>query len=225
MNKDNDSSYSGDPESPSQVSGLAGSISSPARRKLIKIGASSVPVLATLTSQSALAANCISTSAWGSDQISGSASQKARHDANSVQVMTGFTITAWNAAVIPSTSTTLTTPWTALKTAYPGLVTQGNTLKQGDVTFDHLRALDSTKFVTPPGFVGTDKVVGGLINNDRSCFAVAQLNFAANQKPPPACVSDTVWLSIIAGTYPTPGPAWTLSQIALYLKSNGIVQL
>ena len=223
MNKDNDSSYSGDPESPSQVSGLAASISSPARRKLIKIGASSVPVLATLTSQSALAANCISTSAWGSDQISGSASQRARHNANGVPVPNNveFTISAWNATASSPPPTTTTTPWSALKTAY----SLTNSFRQNEVTFGQLSALDPAKFVTPAGFSTTDKVVGSLGNNDKSYFAVAQLNFAANQKPPPACVSDAVWLSIIAGTYPTPGPAWTLSQIALYLKSNGIVQL
>lgn len=222
MNKDNDSSYSGDPESPSQVSGLAGSISSPARRKLIKIGASSVPVLATLTSQSALAANCISTSAWGSDQISGSASQRARHEANGVQIITpGFTITAWNAAASPATSPT--TPWLALKSVYPGFVNAGGNFRQNTVTFADLIALAPTKFVTPAGFSPGQRVVGNLGNDDKSYFAVAQLNFAANRQPPPACVSPTVWQSILAGTYPTPGTAWTLTQIALYLKSNNIV--
>lgn len=224
MIKDNDSSYSGDPESPSQVSGLAGSISSPARRKLIKIGASSVPVLATLTSHSALAANCISTSAWGSDQISGSASQRARHNANGVPVITtGFTITAWNATASPANSPTA--PWLALKVVYPGFVNAGSNFRQNLVTFGQLRALDPAKFVTPFGFLPGQLVVGNLGNDDKSYFAVAQLNFAANKKPPPTCVSDEVWRNIILGTYPTPGPAWTLTQIALYLKSNGIVQL
>lgn len=223
MNKDNDSSYSGDPESPSQVSGLAGSISSPARRKLIKIGASSVPVLATLTSQSALAANCISTSAWGSDQISGSASQRARHNANSVPVLTGFTISAWNTPASPAN--TPTAPWSALKGEYPLFVNSGGNFMQNSVKFSDLSTLDSSRFVTPAGFAANASVVGSLGNNDKSYFAVAQLNFAANQKPPAACVSDAVWLSIVAGTYPTPGTAWSLAQIALYLKSNGIVQL
>ena len=222
MNKDNDSSYSGDPESPSQVSGLAASISSPARRKLIKIGASSVPVLATLTSQSALAANCISTSAWGSDQISGSASQRARHEANGTPILNpGFTITAWNATASPANSPTA--PWLALKVVYPGFVNSGVNFRQNSVTFGQLNALDPAKFVTPTGFTSGQSVVGSLLNDDKSYFAVAQLNFAANRPPPPACVSPTVWQSILAGNYPTPGNPWPLAHIALYLKNNNIV--
>ena len=178
MNKDNDSSYSGDPESPSQVSGLAGSISSPARRKLIKIGASSVPVLATLTSQSALAANCISTSAWGSDQISGSASQRARHEANGFPVIPRFTISQWNVAANPVSKTT--DPWIALRDAY----SLGSSFRQNTVTFTELKNLLLAKFTIPTAFSPGANVVGSLGNNDQSFFVVAQLNFAANLKPP-----------------------------------------
>lgn len=217
MNKDNDSSYSGDPESPSQVFGLAGSISSPARRKLIKIGASSVPVLATLTSQSALAANCISTSAWGSDQISGSASQRARHEANGLGVIPRFTISQWNVARTGGPATE-TAPWAALRTTNPSLPNN-----QNNISFANLVTLAPTKFKTPTAFLPGANVVGSLGNNDQSYFVVAQLNFAADLKPPPGCVTDAVWLSIVAGNYPTPGNPWSLAQIALYLKNNNIV--
>ena len=221
MNEANQSSH-GEPASPEQFPHSTGSISSPSRRRLIRIGASSVPVLATLTSRSALAAgNCISTSAWGSDQISGSASQTARHNANSAMVTTGFTITAWNTAA--SSPNTPTDPWAALKLAYPSFVNSGTNFKQNAVTFADLVALDLTKFTLPSGFSSKQTVVGNLASNDQSYFIVAQLNFAANKKPPVSCVTDAVWLSIVAGTYPTPGPAWSLAQIALYLKNNNIV--
>ena len=219
MNEANQSSH-GEPASPEQFPHSTGSISSPSRRRLIRIGASSVPVLATLTSRSALAAgNCISTSAWGSDQISGSASEKARHNTNSAMVTTGFTITAWNMTASPAT--TPTAPWAALKSAYPSL--GGNNFKQNLVTFADLVVIDNTRFATPIGFNPNDKVVGSLASNDKSYFAVAQLNFAANQKPPVSCVTDAVWLSIVKGTYPTLGSPWSLAQIALYLKNNNIV--
>ena len=190
----------------------------PSRRKLIRLGAAAVPVVATLTSQSALAGNCISTSAWGSDQISKSASHKARHDAQGVLVTQGYTITAWNAAR-PGGPSTETAPWAALRVVY-GTALPNN---QNNITFANLVTLDPTKFKTPTGFAGTDKVVGSLLNDDKSFFAVAQLNFAANLKPPAGCVTDAVWLSIVAGTYPTPGNPWTLVEIALYLKNNSIV--
>ena len=221
MNEANQSSH-GEPASPEQFPHSTGSISSPSRRRLIRIGASSVPVLATLTSRSALAAgNCISTSAWGSDQISGSASEKARHNANSAMVTTGFTITAWNTAASPANNPTA--PWVALKLAYPGFVNLGTNFRQNQVTFAQLVALDNTRFAIPSGFMGSDNVVGSLASNDKSYFAVAQLNFAANQKPPVSCVTDAVWLSIVKGTYPTSGSPWSLAQIALYLKNNNIV--
>ena len=186
------------------------------RRKLIRLGAVAVPVVATLTSQSALAGNCISTSAWGSDQISGSASQKARHDAQGVLVTQGFTITAWNVARTGGPSTE-TAPWAALRAVYSTLPNN-----QNNITFANLVTLDSAKFKTPSGFAGTDKVVGSLLNDDKSFFAVAQLNFAANKKPPASCVTDANWALIVAGNYPAGSP-WTLTQTALYLKNNSIV--
>ena len=193
------------------------SLSSPSRRKLIRAGAAAVPVVATLTSQSALATNCISTSAWGSDQISNSASQKARHDTQAVPVTQGFTVTAWNAARTGGT-TTETLPWAALRAVYASLPNNQNT-----ITFANLVTLDPTKFKTPMGFMPGDKVVGSLGDNDKSFFTVAQLNFAADKKPPASCVTDANWALIVAGNYPAGSP-WSLTQIGLYLRSNWIVK-
>ena len=206
----------GDIQKQSQV---GASVVLPTRRKLIRLGAAVVPVVATLTSQSALAANCISTSAWGSDQISNSASQKARHDIQGVLVTQGYTITAWNAARTGGPATE-TLPWTALRAVYSTLPNN-----QNNITFGNLVNLAPTKFNTPTGFFGTDKVVGSLINDDKSFFAVAQLNFVLPAfKPPASCITDANWALILAGNYPTPGSAWSLAQIALYLKNNGFVQ-
>ncbi len=208
---------------------VGASVVLPSRRKLIRLGAAVVPVVATLTSQSALAANCISTSAWGSDQISNSASHKARHDARAVAVITGFTISAWNTASSPVTA--LTPQWTAFKAAYPGFTNFGpaanRSFRQSEVTFAQLQNLDPAKFkipTGPTGFTLTDKVVGKLTSSDASFFLVAQLNFAVGQKPPTQCITDTDWGLIVAGMYPTTGSPWTLAQTALYLRSNFIVQ-
>lgn len=196
---------------------VGASVVLPSRRKLIRLGAAVVPVVATLTSQSALAANCISTSAWGSDQISGSASQTARHNANGFTVTPRFTISQWNAARTGG-SNTETAPWAALRVAYSTLPNN-----QNNITFANLVTLAPTKFKTPTAFSAGAKVVGSLGNNNESYFVVGQLNFAANLKPPPGCVTDAVWLSIVAGTYPTSGNPWTLAQIVLYLKNNFLV--
>lgn len=197
---------------------VGASVVLPSRRKLIRLGAAAVPVVATLTSQSALAGNCISTSAWGSDQISGSASQTARHNANGFAVIPRFTISQWNVARTGGPATE-TAPWAALRAVY-GTALPNN---QNNITFANLVTLDSAKFKTPTAFASGANVVGSLGDNNQSYFVVAQLNFAANRKPPPGCVTDTVWLSIVAGTYPTPGNPWTLAQIALYLKNNFLV--
>src|SRR3990167_1740944 len=146
-------------------------VASPSRRRIIRLGASAVPVLATLTSQSALAGQCISTSAWGSDQISGSASQAARHAGQGVAVTTGWTITAWN-----SSSDGSGTAWEAFKSKY-GINSNPNSFTFADlygyVGGTYMR--DHSSF----GFVSTAKVAGGLGNNDdQSYFLVAMLNYA-----------------------------------------------
>ena len=64
---------------------------------LIKLGASAVPVLATLSSQSALAGQMHFQRLRGAlSQISNSASEAARHASHAVEVTTGYTISAWN---------------------------------------------------------------------------------------------------------------------------------
>jgi hypothetical protein len=205
---------------------VASVVALPSRRKLIRLGAAVVPVVATLTSQSALATNCISGSAWGSDQLSNSASQKARHDSRAVPVTAGRKISEWNA--VSSSPTALTVPWTAFKNSYPNFKnfgpTSNRTFRQSEVTFDQLQALDSAKFKVPAGFALTDKVVGNLVNNDRSFFMVGQLNFASNLKPPTQCVTDSDWGKIVSGVYPTTGSPWSLTQTAQYLRNNFIVQ-
>ena len=192
----------------------------PSRRKLIRLGAAAVPVVATLTSQSALAGNCISTSAWGSDQMSKSASQKARHDARGVAVTQGYTITAWNATRTGNNDNS--EPWRLLQEAYPNKIKKN--FNQNDITFKDLAGLDRAKIRIPAGFTLTDVVVGKLTSSDASFFLVAQLNFAVGQKPPTQCITDTDWGLIVAGMYPTTGSPWTLTQTALYLRSNFIVQ-
>jgi len=192
-------------------------LASPSRRRLIKLGASAVPVLATLSSQSALAGQCISTSAWGSAQISNSASEAARHASHAVEVTTGYTISAWN-----STDST-NAAWTAFTGVF-GSSPAANALTFSDLS-TKLGTIYSPYFWNPLslGFGPSDLVMGHLTNDDKSYFLVAQLNYAVGAKPPTACVTDANWQAIVAGTYPVGNP-WTLSQIRTYLENNYIVQ-
>lgn len=200
------------------MSNASGVIESASRRRLIRFGASAVPVLATLTSQSALAGSCISTSAWGSDQISHSASQKARHDGYASVVNTGYTIAAWNTNDINNAA------WTALKNS-PNF--NANGLILATLTFNQLyrRIVDKSLMRSPTlnGLVGTSNVIGSLGANDSGFFLVAQLNWAVGAKPPTQCVSDVNWKAIVAGTYPA-GQPWDLAKIRAYLENNWIVQ-
>lgn len=207
------------PEASVDVAGVPVSDSrpegSPSRRRIIRLGASAVPVLATLTSQSALAGACISTSAWGSDQVSQSASQAARHAGHAVAVTNGWTISAWN-----STAQGSGTAWAAFKSTF------GNSPNPNALTFAGLYAKVGATYMRSPtnlGYNPSALVMGSLTNDDKGYFLVAMLNYAVGAKPPTDCVTDANWQAIVAGTYPLANP-WDLHQIALYLQNNFIVQ-
>lgn len=190
-------------------------VASPSRRRIMQLGVSAVPVIATLTSQSALAGQCISTSAWGSDQISNSASQAARHAGQAVDVTTGWKISAWNSSL-----DTAGTPWAEYKSKYL-IKASPNSFTFGDLytTVGNTYMRDPSSF----GYRASDKVVGRLVSDDKGYFLVAQLNYAVGAKPPAACLTEVNWLAIVAGTYPAGNP-WSLFQISMYLKNNYIVQ-
>lgn len=190
-------------------------LASPSRRRLIKLGASAVPVLATLSSQSALAGQCISTSAWGSAQISNSASEAARHASHAVDVTNGWTISAWN-----STAQGNGGAWAAFKNTF------GNNPNPNTLTFAGLYTKVGSTYMRNPsslGFNSSDLVMGHLTSDDKGYFLVAMLNYAVGARPPTACVTDANWQAIVAGTYPVGNP-WTLFQIRTYLENNYIVQ-
>lgn len=193
-------------------------VASVSRRRLIRLGASAVPVLATLTSQSALAGQCISTSAWGSAQISNSASEAARHASHAVPVTTGWTISAWNSTDSANAA------WTAFTSAF-GSSPAANALTFADLS-TKLGTI-YTSYIWNPSFLGfnlSDLVMGHLTNDDKGYFLVAQLNYAVGAKPPTACVTDANWQAIVADQYPTIGSPWTVPQIRVYLENNYIVQ-
>lgn len=198
-------------------------VASPSRRRIIRLGASAVPVLATLTSQSALAGQCLSTSAWGSEQISGSASQAARYQ--KLDVTNGYTISAWN------TNDSANAAWTAFTTKYPNFknhpVGNPQNFKLSELTFAQLYACVGGTYMRNPssfGFTSSDLVVGHLTSDDKGYFLVAQLNYAVGAKPPTECVTEVNWLAIVAGTYPALGAAWSVHDIRNYLVNNYIVQ-
>lgn len=212
----------------SAIDVTSSSISLPGRRRLIQLGVSAVPVVATLASQSALATNCITTSAWGSDQISNSASQAARHASNGVPAVSGRTISQWNL-----NSTGRDSAWRRFMRTYPNFknkpVISPTSFDLATLTFDQLFACVGSINMRNPasyGYTGTDTVVGHLTNDDKGYFLVAQLNFAVGFRQSTSCVKDdSVWLSIVAGTYASPAgtSVWPVSKIRLYLEKNYIV--
>jgi len=189
-------------------------VASPSRRRVIKLGAATVPVLATLTSPSALAGTCITTSAWGSDQVSQSASQAARHAIKAAEVTPGYTISAWN-----SSADGAGTPWSAFKTKY-GITANPNSLTFRDIytIVGNIYMRDLSSSFT------SNKVVGGLADNVESYFLVAMLNYVVwPTKPPLACVTDDNWKQIVAGSYAPAGNLWGVVESGTYVKNNHIV--
>lgn len=95
-------------------------IASPSRRRLIKLGAAAVPVIATLTSRPAFAWSCQSPSAWGSELINPNTSLKnqAGHQSYSNEA---WYISDWRDNLARSTAGYSNAPWAVLNTKYPTL--------------------------------------------------------------------------------------------------------
>lgn len=93
---------------------------SSARRRLIKLGAVSAPVIATLTSRPALAWHCQTPSAWGSLKANPNTSLAPSDSALPYQDECWY-ISDWNGNVARSSSGYSSKPWETLWAKYPTL--------------------------------------------------------------------------------------------------------
>ena len=171
----------------------------PARRRLLKIGASTAPVMLTLLSRPVLGIDCMTASTMGS----------TLHASHSPQILTcsGSTLSSWMAATTwpdPYKKTTIN-GWDA--TLYHCLTTGlGGTTFSGKTMFDVMQLSDD----------GSVRTLGRYVT-------AALLNSRSNKTP---VLSETtvrsMWNSYLAKGYyePTAGIHWGAPQISPYIKST-----
>ncbi|CAN5167459.1 hypothetical protein BH11PSE9_BH11PSE9_24770 [soil metagenome] len=193
----------------------ANAVQSARRRRLLKLGASGVPVALTVASRPVLAWNCNTTSAWGSAQMMPNASTTARNGKTKLPDET-WTITNWKNNTSRST---LTQPWPKFlayvnsSASFKSLLVSalyGNQLPSGIMVGDKIYDVICGSRSTFPQYMIVAKLNSVLIPNVASCLK----SNGADQ------------LSKMQGgsyTPPNGGSAWSPAMIQDYLAGNYIV--
>lgn len=207
-------------------------VASVARRRLLKLGTVSVPVVATLASRPALAWHCKSPSAWGSEIINPNTSLKTNAGHQSYPDETWY-ISNWRDNVARSSAGFTAKPWEVLYAKFPS-IKDPSTSTSGQ--FDYKKVTVGKLKSVIAGFASTansnDNVVAVLTSGSdlpRSTI-VAQLNYillsplAANQME--SCLSPQALQAMAKGNYSPQGSGqtWSASQIKTYLYNNYIAR-
>ncbi|MBV8471198.1 MAG: hypothetical protein JOY60_15210 [Burkholderiaceae bacterium] len=196
-----------------------------ARRRFIKIGASTLPAGLTLVSRPVRAWHCDSTSAWGSAQINPNASTTARNN-EELLPDESWTIANWASN---TTRAGLKLPWLALGqtscTTSGKVSTQAQKLQLKDVIAGG---------IYPVGLTGTSSLYTAL--NSGSTFQKYMLVAYLNQELIPnirSCLTsgsgkngvDEV-TTMFSGSYKVPNVpvTWDETEIIKYLNANYIVE-
>jgi hypothetical protein len=194
------------------------------RRRLIKIGVATVPVVLTLASRPVLAWHCKSPSAWGSEQINPNTSL-ATNGAHPTYVDETWTIANWKLNSDPNRAG-LGRPWYRFDTKFTGSDTTYR-----NQTINYLKTTKSVPLALPTGVTLDQKVYKGLRDDlGWSTFAkymiVAQLNrhLLAAGTWDPQCVTEQELTDMVNGVYPTATAPWSQDKIVSYLNNNWIVR-
>lgn len=223
------------------------------RRRFIKVGASTVPVAMTLTSQPVLAWHCNSTSAWGSGLMqNNTASVKARNDKTAIYKewtpASNWKTNNGSAWCHPNLNCSVVKPvkcndnnvadfdncvgWTWHKTTDKN----GKATKvSGDMVgnFNKGKTLTCSQFgINTTQVPGTAKVWDMLNtgNNFQKCMALAMLNERCFPESVGACLKSgktksSVLNQMATGSFsPVAGVTWNKDQIMDYLYDNWIVR-
>jgi hypothetical protein len=172
-----------------------------ARRRLLRIGAGTAPVVLTLLSRPVLGAQCLTTSAIGSTITS------LTHQAS---VCSGLTVSSW----IASTS------WPD-----PYKKTTKNGINGWDATFYHCltTGLNGTTFTGKTMLNVMNLTDDGSVRSLGRYIAAALLNARSGRTP---VLSETtvrgMWNAYLAAGYyePTAGVHWGPSQMVAYIQST-----
>ena len=205
-------------------------VRSPSRRRLIKLGAAGVPVVATLASSPAMAWNCRAPSAWGSNMTNVfTASQKA-NPAHQGKIDETFRVRDWANNTVRSATTFTDKPWTLLANKCPNLLNGLTGTPQDRWTLVTLSTLVSSTGITAPAGANTSATVRSILlgsDDFASAIITAQLNAkfptTVNQMTTCINVRSINQLPLMAGGTYTPstgGKPWDRSMIVNYLRAN-----
>lgn len=194
------------------------------RRRLLKLGASSVPVALTLASRPVLAWHCNTTSAWGSAQMMPNDSTTARNYANRL-LDESWAISDW---LYNTPANVGSYPWVRLGTQ-SSMSGVASTSKKYSVS----SLFSDTGGVYPLGLNGSDKVWDKI--NTGSQFQKYMLVAKLNAKLIPnvaSCLKSDGGIDqlkfMLDGNYTPPNTtgasAWGTSEIQSYLYNNWIVR-
>lgn len=204
---------------------------SPSRRRLIRLGSYTVPVVATLASRPAFAWHCTTPSAWGSQQIATHASNAPTSFADEC-----WYITEWATNAKPTRSPAIPVygnivPWTAIynKNATIKAAMGNNISNSANVTIQHL--LNAGISFTNPGCTSSASVRTILTSSGtahQKATIVAQLNFyllGTVASGMGSCVNVAKLQGMAAGTYvPANYPGWDKAKTVQFLSANFIAQ-
>ena len=193
-------------------------VRSPSRRRLIKLGAAGVPVVATLASSPALAWHCKNPSAWGSNVVASQTANKS----NVARQYETWSIANWKNN---TGSASLGLPWDRLKAAYPTL----NAMGYKKITLGQLQ--NANVIATLPRNISPDTMACTLLSSG-DAFATAILVAMLNSKVGKdrlivsGCVNDSAGVSQLNAmatlSYIPPGGTipWDEVKIMKYLTEN-----
>lgn len=196
---------------------------SESRRRLIKLGVTTAPIILTLASRPVLAWHCKSPSAWGSEQMN-PATSHAPHDSYTNET---WTIYDWKTN---NSRNGLGKPWARFGFA-------DGEFKS--VTLLILQTMKSVPLTLPSGVDPAHSVYQGLSgkkpdgttspyiwSNFAKYLIVAQLNrhLLAAGVWDPQCVTQSELSAMATRTYPAGSTPWTEIQIITYLTNNWIAR-
>lgn len=202
------------------------------KRRFIRAGAATVPVLATLTSRPAHAWACKSPSAWGSTKANPNTSHKnnAGHRKYSDET---WTCANWRDNSGRTAIGISGKPWDKLQSTYPSIVNSQTTTKgKFDYTKVTVGVLRSVVGIQVPTGCSTSANCRTTIGNGGfvGCCIAAQLNFillapnAANDIEKCLTLSELKAMSRLA--YPSSSSArWSSQMVLSYLNENWIIRV
>lgn len=199
------------------------------RRRLIKLGVTTVPVVLTLASRPVLAWHCKSPSAWGSEQINPNTSLK-NTKAHPEYADETWTIANWRDNTARSAVGTTSKPWSKLFTKYPCLKNDSCNLNQIGIAWSSVtvaRLFSKVPIARPAGLTDTTTIKTVLTSGTdfQKYIICAQLNYLLLQSlnDMDLCITFEELKKMATGVYSPPNMptvTWTTTDIVNYLHNN-----